>query len=351
MATCEMKEPRETLRGSGPCDISYQVMRRSGKPNWWCHRHGMDASAPDGNPVEACPGSWFDPVPDELQLDLDLEHDQVAIWGAVGAGIVLGLAPEEAGKVHVHRRPAHGGDKDIDGSFDIVRLHNGERRLVVEGTAAVAYSISELVGQDVKTLACPHCGGLHIDEFKFATHGHSKHLCNSCGRNFRDSSGPSISNPLADSHFQLGLDPPPSPVRPDRPLKFEVREYSALRVWPSNTAIVSTMSRTEDVGFHVHAWDNDGHQVLDDTYSSLNIGGTELIEEDLRALTVQLLLVAGHKERIKSLKCSKCGHSLTSPTSGWMEPTTTHECAACGSTTKTQRKVFLNPIAEVNWWS
>jgi hypothetical protein len=344
-----MKEPRETLRGAGPCDIRYEVLRRSGKPNWWCHTHEMDASAPDGNPLEACPGVWFDPVPEELQLDVDLDHDEVAVWGVVPAGIVIGVPPTEPGKVHVHRR--HGADalKDMDASFDIVRLHRGERVLTVEGVAAVAYSISELAGRQVKALECPHCSGLHIDEFKFATYAHKKHLCNSCGRNFMDTAGPSVSNPLARAQAELELPPPPVPERPDRPLELVTDDYDAVVIWPSNTAVVSTMTRPEEVGFHVHAWDHDGIQVVDDTYSSLTIDGTVVNETALRALTVQRAVAAAHHTPIESLDCAACGESLTSPASGWIEPTTTHVCTSCGATTKTRRKVFLNPLAEKGW--
>ena len=57
--------------------------------------------------------------------------------------------------------------------------------MLIEGVVAAAYSISELSGREMTPLACPHCGGFHIDEFKFATFPHRKHLCNSCGRNFR----------------------------------------------------------------------------------------------------------------------------------------------------------------------
>jgi hypothetical protein len=294
---------------------------------------------------------WFEPIPDDRQLDLDLARDQVAIWGAVGAGITIGEVPEEPGKVHVHRRHPGAEHKDIDASYDIIWLHHRDRHLVVEGTAALAFSISELAGRTVQALACPHCSGLHIDEFMFATFGHRKHLCNSCGRNFIDSSGPSISNPLADAHAQLDLSEPAAPVRPDRPLAITSTDFSGVRVWPSNCAIVSTMDRPEEIGFHVHAWDHAGNQVLDDTFSSLTIDSTPVDEGDLRALTVQRALVGTHSTPIQSLPCSHCGHSLTSPTGGWIEPTTTHVCGACGETTKTRRKVFLNPLADKGWSS
>jgi hypothetical protein len=347
VATCDVKEPRETLRGAGPCDIRFEVLRRSGKPNWWCHTHEMDAAAPDGNPLQACPGVWFGPVPDERQLDLDIEDGEIAVWGVVPAGIVLGNPPTEPGRVHVHQRVHGEQQKSIDASFDIVRLHHRELVLTVEGVAAVAYSISELSGRQVKALSCPHCGGLHIDEFKFATYGHTKHLCNACGRNFRDSTGPSVSNPLAEAHVQLELPASSEGRRPVRPLDLLSSDYEALMVWPSNTAIVSTMTRPEDVGFHVHAWSIGGDCVIDETISSLSIESVSIDEAALRALTVQRAMASSlHSVIIQDLDCERCGNALISPTSGWVEPTTTHICTACGAITKTRRKMFANPLAQ-----
>ena len=344
MATCDIKEPRETLMGAGPCDIRYEVLKRSGKPNWWCHTHGMDSSAPDGNPLETCPGVWFEPVPDERQVDLDLEHDFVAIWGVVPPGIQIGPDMGERGKIHVHRRLTPDGPKDIDGTYDIVRLHHGDSSLVVEGKAAVAYSISELCDRAISALECRHCGGLHIDEQKFAAFPHRKHLCNSCGRNFIDSSGPSVSNPLAGAHSQLELPPAPEPLRPDRPLSLDSGTYRTVMIWPSNTAIISTMTRAEETGFHVHAWNEECTQVLDDTYSSLSIDGVDIDESEFRVLTVQKALA--HGAPIQSLPCVQCGHSILDSNAGWIEPSTSHVCSACGGETKTRRKVFLNPLAE-----
>jgi len=49
--------------------------------------------------------------------------------------------------------------------------------------------------------------------------------------------------------------------------RFTVRAHAAVALWPSNTAIISTMSRPEEVGIHVHAWDYAGALVIDETHS------------------------------------------------------------------------------------
>ncbi len=221
---CEHNIP-ELRRGAGACNIRAEVKLRNGRPNWWCHTHGLAAGAPDGEPLERCPGVWLEPVGDDMRLDLDLAEGQVAIWGALDPAIRWGTVPDEPGKVHVHRRRSRGVLKDIDRSFDIVALRHHQAGVVVEGMAAVAYSISELSGRQVKALCCPHCGGDHIDEKMFATRSHSKHLCNNCGRNFRDRTGPSISNPLADVPGRLGLPQAPKPVRAEQAISLRRDDY------------------------------------------------------------------------------------------------------------------------------
>jgi len=339
---CEMKSVRESLRGAGSCEIGYEVLQRSGKPNWWCRTHGMPASAPDGAALESCPGAWFDPVEEEQQLDLDLGAGESSVWGVVPAALQIGEPPQQPGKIHVHHRRSATSPKDIDRSFDIVRVHRGTRHLLIEGMAAVAYSISGLAGRQVTALACPRCGGLHIDELKFATFPHSKHLCNSCGRNFRDRAGPSISNPLASAYELLGLDPAPKPTRVKRPLALDSGQFSAITLWPSNSAIVSTMSRPEEIGIHVHAWELSGDLVIDETHSPVTLDGLAVDDDALRHLAVQRALADGAP--IFSLACTACGSSLTSPTTGWIEPVTHHACGACGTVSTTRRKAFLSPL-------
>lgn len=341
MPMCEHTVP-ETRRGAGPCAISYEVKLRNGQPNWWCRTHAMAARGPDGNALEACPGAWFKPVPADARLDVDLTTGEYAIWGAIPPAITLGNVPDEPGKVHVHHRESAGSEKDVDSSFDIVTVRYKGRSLVVEGTAAVAFSISELAGRPLTPLKCPRCGELHIDELKFATRAHRKHQCNSCGRNFNDRN-PSVGNPLADVHGQLGLPPLPEPVPAGRPLELRSSDHSGVAVWPSNSAIVSTMRRPEESGVHVHAWDASGELVVDETYAPVVLNGVDLDADALRMLAIQRAL--SHGAPIQSLDCGSCQEPMLSPVEGWIEPTTQHSCSKCGFLNRTRRKTFLNPLA------
>ena len=338
---CEHNIP-ETKKGAGPCDIRWEVKKRNGKRNWWCRTHGLAASAPDGAPLERCSGSWFAPVPDAMQLEVDVSTGEFAVWGVVPPAVEIGGVPAEVGKVHVHHRDEAGGEKRIDDSYDIVRVRQGETIEIIEGMAAQAFSLAVLTGTIVEPLSCPRCGEGHIDELMFATQSHVKHLCNACGRNFRHT--PSVANPLGGAQARLGLPEPAPPRQVNRPLEISSRDYSGIAVWASNAAIISTMSRPEDRGLHVHAWSHSGELVIDETYSPVILDG-DLLEENLvRMLTVQRVLAAGAP--IIALACRDCGHSILSPTSGFLQPTTRHTCDACGTENRTRRKTFLNPLAE-----
>lgn len=334
----------ETKKGIGPCRIEAQVKKRNGNPNWWCRTHGLEAAGPDGAPLERCSGAWFEPVPADMKKEIDLSIGEVAIWGTLPPAIAMGEVHVEPGQVHVHRRQSADGEKDIDGSYDIVRVRKGDTDVTVEGMAARAFAVSDLTQQQVQPLECPHCGEIHIDELKFATHPHSKHLCNSCGRNFRMPL--SISNPLGDAIARLGLPKPQPAQKVDRPLNISSHDYAGIALWPSNRAVISTMTRPEDKGIHVHAWSDTGVMVIDETYSPVILDGEALDEQALRMLAVQRTLAANDNIHIIALACIECGHSILGPTEGWIEPSTLHTCNACGTENRTRRRSFLNPLAD-----
>ncbi len=207
--------------------------------------------------------------------------------------------------------------------------------------AAQAFALSVLTGNDVRPLVCPHCGEVRIDELTFATHPHVKHLCNSCGRNFWDRS-PSISNPLGGAQDRLGLPDLQPANQVGRCLEIRSADYGGIAIWPTNRAVVSTMSRAEDKGLHVHGWSHTGQGVINETYSPVILDGEVLDEGQVRMLAVQRFLK--DNVPIVALACAECGHSILSPTEGWIEPRTRHLCDCCGAENRTHRKAFLNPL-------
>ena len=125
-------------------------------------------------------------------------------------------------------------------------------------------------------------------------------------------------------------------------------DYDAIEMWPSNRAIVSTMSRPEDEGIHLHAWLRTNGRlelVLDETYSPVVLDGAIVDECALRMLAVQRALAADAAVPIVSLNCRGCGSPILSPTEGWVEPVTRHRCASCGTENHTRLKSFVNPLA------
>lgn len=343
MAVCK-HEILESKRGAGPCRIEAKVKLRNGKPNWWCRTHGQPAGAPDGAALSECPGAWLDPLSDDEVLELDLDQGETSVWGALPPAIEIGDVDQESGKVHVHHRPSAGAPKEIDRSFAMITLRKGDAEVRVEGTAAVAASVSELTGRQTAALTCPHCGEVHIDELKFATFEHAKHLCNSCGRNFRVRQ-PSISNPLAAASAALGLPERVAAVRPDRPLDLRSDDYRGITLFPTNAAIVTTSSRPEEVGIHVHAWAQDGTLAVDETYSAVTVDDLQIDEGLLRVLAVQRSLA--HGAPIVSLTCFSCGRALVDRAGSFLEPSTHHICSQCGADTRTRRRVFVNPLASL----
>ncbi|MCB0976025.1 MAG: hypothetical protein KDB02_01085 [Acidimicrobiales bacterium] len=297
--------------------------------------------------MESCSGAFFDAVPERDILELDLRDTLVGVWGALPPALTFGDVVAEAAGVHVHARKRGGDTKHVDRSYKMVRLHHDGRELLIEASAAVAFSISQMLGIPTAVLTCPKpdCKATHLDELMFASANHRKHQCNRCGRPFFDSAGPSVSNPLTDAHTVLGLGPRPSPTMPNRPLSLRTEEFVGVAIWPSNNAIVWTCDRPEEAGVHVHAWNELGEAVIDETYSSVMIDGHLLDEEQLRLLCAQRALA--HKPAdVVTQDCEHCGAALTTVASEtFLQPQTQHPCEACGGTTRTRRRVFCHPLA------
>ncbi len=80
------------------------------------------------------------------------------------------------------------------------------------------------------------------------------------------------------------------------------------------------------------------------TYYPVVLDG-EILDEDLvRILAIQRILAEQDSVPILAVACTNCGHSIVSPTQGWLQPTTRHACNACHAENRTRRKTFLNPL-------
>jgi hypothetical protein len=83
---------------------------------------------------------------------------------------------------------------------------------------------------------------------------------------------------------------------------------------------------------------------IDETYSPVVIDNEPVDEAQLRLFAVQRALA--HGAPIITKECFRCGVSLCSPQSGWLEPVTMHHCSVCGAETTTRLRSFLNPLAD-----
>jgi predicted RNA-binding Zn-ribbon protein involved in translation (DUF1610 family) len=342
-ASCGFRPRRPS---NEPCEISYEVNNRSGKPRWWCYTHGCAAWDAQGKPVTACLGAGVTgPAPERtLTLDPGQYRGGVALWGAVDPVYNTGPEPRDCG-VHVHARELAGGDKVVDRTYDEVVVEVDGRRYVVDAPSATSFVAASVFGLRLKALACPHCGDVHLDADEFAVHPHRKHQCNQCGRQFFDAE-PSISNPCVELRRGLGYNGG-HVVPSSRSLSVNQSDVRGLAIWGSNPAIVWTSDTPEQSGIHVHhTWDTTGAVLIDETYGFVTIDKVALHADQVRALMVQRSLP--HLEgRIVSLCCPVCQREHFDRGIAALVPRATHTCEACGNefgSRTGKRKVVANPI-------
>jgi hypothetical protein len=330
-----------------PCVIGAEVKNRSGTPRWWCTTHGCEAWGPGGEQLPACAGASLPLPTTSLNLDPRDYAGGIALWGAVQPVYAWGVKPDLTG-IHVHARRQVAGQKVIDATFEesVVTTADGPWRLTAN--MAVAYLVSHVLDQPVKALRCPRCNQLHLDMMEFAVTDHRKHQCNSCGRHFFDSSGPSIANPCVDLQRlvqpRVRLHPTPA----SDTLRLRQRDLSGLAIWGSNEAIIWTAPTAERTGIHVHAFDLDGQPVADDTYGTVIIDGHRINPDHIRLLMVQQALpfLAG---RVEAIACQACGTKHYDSGVAGARPTAIHECANCRTQltgSRDGRKVVSNPAID-----
>jgi hypothetical protein len=254
-----------------PCSIEQVGKQRNGRPRFWCSVHQAPATGRYGVRLEKCESAYRD-IDYSKVFDLNAEAfpGGIALWGAVPPVFDTTGLPAETG-IHVHARRESDGEKEIDATYDAVRMKYrrdllDEGQTIITRDTAVNFYISRFLKRDVKYLFCIHCGELHLDADYFAVHPHRTHLCHGCGKLFKDSAR-SISNPIALLRFRSGVTAPPDAIRPQRELVATQAEFpGGIQIWASNPALVWTAERPEEQGLHVHAYDREGHRVVDDTY-------------------------------------------------------------------------------------
>lgn len=337
------------------CRIEQVGKQRNGHPRYWCTTHKASATGRHGIRLEDCELAYrFIEYKDVFDLDVQQWPGGIALWGAVAPVFdTTSLSPEVG--IHVHARRAPDGDKDIDHTYEAVRIKHrrhlfDDSDTLITSETAVNYYLSKFMGREVRHLFCIRCGELHLDAGYFAIKPHKNHLCHGCGHLFRDNAK-SVSNPIA-----LLLE------RPDIPQaaheigsanrKLEIKQadcQGGIQIWASNPAFLWTGERKEEEGLHVHAYGADGKERHNDTYSEVVIDSVVLNEEHIRYFMAQNALPFLNG-RIRSLNCPECGTSHFASGDAAFVLRSEHQCGHCGARFKTPGKtrlVVTNPFVEI----
>jgi hypothetical protein len=285
-----------------------------------------------------------------LNLDLAAYPGGVACWGAVPPVYDTTTLPLDRG-IHVHARKKAGGPKEVDRTFRRVVLNGGQRGTVnVEELDAVYYMVTSVFGYEMREVICTLCGHSHLDKDWFSVHGHKRHLCAGCGRQFRDAVV-GIGNPIIGMREQLGLQR--HKVKPSRKkLKIEQRDFpGGIQIWGSNPALLWTSESSEEEGIHVHVFAKDGDMepYPDETYAEVIIDGVQLNPEMVRILMAQNAL-PHIKGRVTCKECPRCGKAQFATAHHAYTPAVDNVCSNCNAKFASSgrlRKTISNPLVAV----
>lgn len=344
MASCGQRSTLRILQTDAPCDIRCEVKRRNGSDQWVCLTHGHLAISDGGGPLPQCAAAGIPAVPEDDILVFDLADypGGVGIWGACRPALQIGAPPIERG-VHVHARVEPDGPKIIDRSYEIVVVRDGDRSITIDADSALAYVASAVAGHTIVALTCPHCGHVHLDRDEFAVTPHRKHLCNRCHRNFWNPQ-PTVSNPLGELERWMHLPRPRTVTAPARHLELDRAVFGAIALWGTNPPILWTADRPQHDGLHVHAWDHDGHQLIDATYATVQLDGEDIDAELARLAMVQRILFAD--DQLRALRCPACDSELVDHGEDALHLHNQRRCPACDTTSISpgRRNVVSNPL-------
>ncbi len=203
--------------------------------------------------------------------------------------------------------------------------------------------VSHIAGFQPIEIRCTHCNHSHLDKDWFAVHPHQTHLCAGCGKHFRDLRR-AIGNPVSTISGSVGRR---SSQSAERAVEFRQTDYpGGIQIWGSNPAIFWTNPISEESGIHVHAYDEFGSRMLDDTYSQVTIDDVTL-DADMVRLRMAQSALPHLAHRITDLRCSACGASHFDSGENGFTPRTNHTCLECAHPLKAVgrlKKVIGNPI-------
>jgi hypothetical protein len=336
------------------CDVVAIEKRRDGGTRYWCRAHGADATAKYGKPALKCRMADAAPIrAAEIQtLDLDKYLGGVALWGAAPAVYDTTKLPIERG-IHVHARPTPDSEKEIDFTFDAVRIVGAGvpgGGIVINQIDAIYYLISTVFGLSTKLVTCTYCGYPHLDMDWFSVHPHRRHLCANCGRYFHDRAR-GIGNPIAAVREACGAAAHNIVPAPQNRNITQSDFPGGIQIWGSNPAFLWTQCKDEQEGIHVHAFltEDDAEPAVDETFAEVVIDNVRLDPAMVRALMAQNVLPL-LKDRVQSANCPNCGYPQFDTGEAAYTPSRSHTCLECGTPFATRgrmRNTVFNPLPAI----
>jgi NAD-dependent SIR2 family protein deacetylase len=333
------------------CNIVSVGKRRDGGTRYWCLKHKADATAKYGVPAEKCRYADVPSVSSEEILNIDISEYSggVALWGAVPPVYDTTRLPLDRG-IHVHARRNPGDElKEIDNTFRMVELSDGEETRKTSEVAeldAIYYMVSSVFGYSMKYVECTRCHYPHLDRDWFSLHPHKRHLCAGCGQYFSDTEV-AIGNPIMKTQLLFNNHPKPA-KKVSRRIEIKQSDFlGGIQIWGSNSAMFWTSNEQEEEGIHLHAFsDETTKPALDDTFSEVIIDGIQLDSLMVRTLMVQNA-IPHIQGRVISIDCLHCNKPHFSNNEFRFTPSKIHSCVFCGKQFPSKgrlRNVISNPL-------
>lgn len=280
-----------------------------------------------------------------LTLDINDYPGGIAIWGALPALFDTSNQAFDRG-VHVHARTADLSKKVIDATYDSVTVIAKNRIFTITKEAAVHFSMSSVFDINIISLTCQHCSQLITSVGHAAVLPSRQHQCNHCG-GATTTATECISNPIMLLKKLIGdcLVKRPA-IIPERKILIDPAQYDGgIQIWGSNPSIVWTAKRLEESAIHIHAYNDYGKRIIDNTYGRVSLAGYKLDIEMIRVLQIQLAL-PDFALHLTTLYCPHCGTEQFDQGIRAVCPHAKRICLRCKQTF-VAREVVSNPAFDV----
>jgi hypothetical protein len=265
----------------------------------------------------------------------------IAIWGALPAVFDTTNEGFDRG-VHVHARMAAASKKAIDATYELVTVNSGNASYLIDEEAAVHFTMSSIFDIHITSLDCMQCGQPLISLGYAAVVPAHEHQCLHC--NYLNITAIAcVLNPIMALKNKLGDGMVQRPAQiPTRAINIELMDYpGGVQIWGSNPSILWTARRLEESAIHVHAYNQAGIRVVDNTYGSVTLAGEKLDIEMIRILQIQQTLPALISQ-LAVVACPACGELQFDRGQHAVVAHTARTCHACANAFSHQ-PVISNP--------